>query len=45
MNKSAAYAVAALVIGTAGLFVTSLISWPLGLLLLSIPVWLVYKAS
>ena len=45
MNKSAAYGVAAMVVGTGGLFVASFISWPLGLLLLSVPVWLVYKAS
>lgn len=44
-TRAAALGVGALVIGTAGVFVASFISWPLGLALLSVPVWMVYKAS
>ena len=44
-TRAAALGVGAMVIGTAGIFVASFISWPLGLLLLSVPVWMVYAAS
>ena len=44
-TRAAALGVGAMVIGTAGLFVASFISWPLGLALLTVPVWMVYKAS
>ena len=44
-TRAAALGVGAMVIGTAGIFVASFISWPLGLALLTVPVWMVYKAS
>ncbi len=44
-TRAAALGVGAMVVGTAGIFVASFISWPLGLLLLAVPIWMVYAAS
>ena len=44
-KRSAALGLGALVIGTASVFVAGLVNWVLGLVLLSIPIYMVYKAS
>jgi len=44
-KKNAALAVAAIITGTLAMPVAAFISWVAGIVLLSVPVFLVYKAS